>query len=317
MQVIDCRNFKELLDSYLSEELTVETNHSMLRHTEMCQGCRTEMASRRKMREVLKRACSREQMSEEACHRLRGLLRAETSSRPEMSWLQRLANQFTLRQALPAALAATALIVVTAAVAIWVIGLKRGGPIVEGLKPEAALSATLIDQAIGDHQNCGLKFLKLSGPYEMPPSVAAYNSSYANLERIAAPGARDLELRTAHLCGFKERKFAHLVYAQDDHAISLLVTELDKRALPLDQIPLDDGESAAVQIQRRESLVLGACRTSRYVVMVVSDLTDDQNRQLFDRLAIPVAEHLRKAERGLAGHTGTSSLFGAGVRLIY
>lgn len=317
MQVIDCRNFRELLDSYLSEELTVETNHSMLRHTEVCPGCRTEMSSRRRMRAALKRACSREQMSEEACDRLRVLLRAETSSMPDTGWIQKLGNYFTLRQALPSALAVTALIIITAAVAVWMTGLRERGPVGEGLKPEAALSAALIDEAIGDHRNCGLKFLKLSGPFEMPPSVAQYDPSYANLERIAAPGARDLELRTAHLCGFKGRKFAHLVYARNEHAISLLVTERDKRALQLSQVPLDDGEPAGGQLHRRESLALGACQTSRYVVMVVSDLTDDQNRQLLERLAIPVAGHLRKSERRLAIHADMSSFSGARQRLIY
>ena len=71
---MDCRDFKEMLDSYFCQELAVETNHAILCHAEHCPPCRNEMASRRSMREALQRACAQDQMSDEACERLRALL---------------------------------------------------------------------------------------------------------------------------------------------------------------------------------------------------------------------------------------------------
>ena len=56
MQTMDCRNFKEVLDSYLSDELAVETNHLIIRHTEHCADCRSEMAARRNLRGILRGA---------------------------------------------------------------------------------------------------------------------------------------------------------------------------------------------------------------------------------------------------------------------
>src|SRR5262245_39024122 len=77
MRLMDCQNFKELLDSYLCGELAVETNHTMLAHAERCCSCRNEMTARSQLRKSLRRACSREKMSEAAIENLRLRLRSE------------------------------------------------------------------------------------------------------------------------------------------------------------------------------------------------------------------------------------------------
>ena len=41
----DCRQIRELMDSYISGELTVESNHDVLRHLERCESCRAELAA--------------------------------------------------------------------------------------------------------------------------------------------------------------------------------------------------------------------------------------------------------------------------------
>src|SRR5262245_52176353 len=77
MRLMDCQNFRELLDSYLCGELAVETNHTMLAHAERCCLCRNEMAARSQLRRSLRRGCSRETMSEAAIENLRLRLRSE------------------------------------------------------------------------------------------------------------------------------------------------------------------------------------------------------------------------------------------------
>src|SRR5437868_7233418 len=79
---MDCRNFKDVLDSYLSGELAVETNHDCLRHAEQCPACRAEMGARRNMRTTLRAAVTRTCMSGEAQARLRECLRAEAAAAP-------------------------------------------------------------------------------------------------------------------------------------------------------------------------------------------------------------------------------------------
>ena len=74
---MDCRKFRDVLDSYLCDELLVETAHEMLRHAEQCPACRSEMAARRSLRERLQRAGAQARLSEDAKERLRQRLREE------------------------------------------------------------------------------------------------------------------------------------------------------------------------------------------------------------------------------------------------
>ena len=54
--MMECRDVREMADSFLSEQLLVETNHELLRHLETCPVCRSEMADRRALRERLRSA---------------------------------------------------------------------------------------------------------------------------------------------------------------------------------------------------------------------------------------------------------------------
>src|SRR5215467_2393449 len=46
---MQCSDFREIADSYLSDELLIETNHDVIRHLESCGGCRSELAPRRQL----------------------------------------------------------------------------------------------------------------------------------------------------------------------------------------------------------------------------------------------------------------------------
>src|SRR5215467_9300795 len=51
---MQCNDFREIADSYLSDELLIETNHDVLRHLESCGECRAELAARRELRQELR-----------------------------------------------------------------------------------------------------------------------------------------------------------------------------------------------------------------------------------------------------------------------
>src|SRR4029450_2728601 len=50
---LDCQHVREVMDSYLSEELSVETNHDFLRHVAECRDCAAELKRRRRLRALL------------------------------------------------------------------------------------------------------------------------------------------------------------------------------------------------------------------------------------------------------------------------
>ena len=43
---MECRDVREMADSFVGEELLTETNHEILRHLETCPTCRADLATR-------------------------------------------------------------------------------------------------------------------------------------------------------------------------------------------------------------------------------------------------------------------------------
>ncbi|MCI0391726.1 MAG: hypothetical protein MOB07_23530 [Acidobacteria bacterium] len=74
---MDCKVFTDLIDSYLCGELKVETYHYMLQHVESCAYCRDELNASAQLRILLRRACTKELVSEQFRERLRRRLRQE------------------------------------------------------------------------------------------------------------------------------------------------------------------------------------------------------------------------------------------------
>ncbi|MCI0390846.1 MAG: hypothetical protein MOB07_19035 [Acidobacteria bacterium] len=77
---MDCRAFKDLLDSFQSDELMVETNHAILWHAEQCATCRAEMEARQRLRIILRRIRDNSKLSAEFHERLRERLRLEAAA---------------------------------------------------------------------------------------------------------------------------------------------------------------------------------------------------------------------------------------------
>jgi hypothetical protein len=302
---MDCQNFKELLDSYLCGELAVETNHTMLCHAERCCSCRSEMAARRQLRASLRRACSTEMLSDRAMEKLRARLRSESGldygsagtggEAGSPNWF---AGLFRTRFLTPAAIVAALALFIGGAWGLYV--LWREGANHQRLSSEQIealeLSASLVAESAGDHRTCAAYFVNATGPAEMPDSAGEYDQACVRLDKIAAEGARELLLRSAHICDFSDRKFAHLVYTRGTSLVSLFVTVRDWRALKSGEVPPFSGLALGTQRFTHDHLALGAYQTSKRIVLVVSDLPENENAALAERLARPVVEHLRNVE---------------------
>ena len=79
-----CGELRELADSYLGDELLVETNHEVIRHLESCTDCRRELAARRALRARLRTAINNApevQIRAEFAEQLRAQLRAYANRR--------------------------------------------------------------------------------------------------------------------------------------------------------------------------------------------------------------------------------------------
>ena len=301
---MDCQNFKELLDSYLCGELAVETNHAVLCHAERCCACRGEMAARRRLRASLRNVCSKEKMSDRAMESLRARIRSEAEEgagaartgdgKRRRGWF---AGLFKVWLLTPAAVA----LVLGAALGLYHLRRVESDD-ARRLTPEQIealeLSGSLMADSARSHRNCAVHFVNAAGPAEMPDSVREYDPACARLDKVAAEGAGGLSLRAAHVCEFGDRKFAHLVYTRSGGLVSLLVTVRDCHALKSGEAPPFSGLSLGPQRFTLDHIALGAYQTLKRIVLVASDLSEEENAALAEKLARPVAEHLRKAEAG-------------------
>lgn len=287
---MDCRNFKDMLDSYLCQELAVETNHAMLSHAEHCPSCRTELALRRNLRQALRRACAEDRMSDEACRRLRELLRSDAAAQEAVKtgWRERVAVMFKLPLAIP--VMATLLVLVASGLALFQWQKSNR---VAALQ----LSDALMMDAAADHKMC-VPYAKGETIYtSKPETFLAFDEACVGLENLLEAKVNGLNLRSAHVCGLKDgRRFAHLIYKHNQEMVSLLVTPRDPQAMKIGRLPDLDTEAVGIQDAHREELSIGAYQTAKRVVLVVSSLPDEENEKLARTLALPVVAHLRQLE---------------------
>lgn len=306
--MMDCRNFKEQLDSYLSRELPGEAAFSLERHAEGCADCRAEMRSRVNLRATMRAAFQSVTLSDEAANRMRTRLReaaladttraARRASGP--SAFQRFFSQ-VFAMPLPLTVAAGILIVVGLAYTFSVFG--------PTVAYASELSPTFIAQAAGDHDYCAVQFARRTEPVNDVDNAQNYdaNKTFLKLHEAAASYAQGLTLHAAHVCGFGGRDFAHLVYTRGDgQMISLLVGRRDAQAIKGGRVPSDDGLRAGLQSALHNQYTVSAYQTSRNIVLIVSQLSGAENDALAARLAQPVSAHVRQIEAGQAAANHTT-----------
>lgn len=238
---MQCRDARELLDSFLAQELLVETNHELLRHISGCRDCKADLDTRAVLRSSLKQAFARS---------------AELQVRPEF------VDEMTMRlrsDALKSGRAWPWPLLAAAAAVILVVA--AGAFVLQMRTPDLAALAA------GDHQNCAVKFGLAERPISLDEAAARYDSAYSRL-RTRPPdevrtGVGTLHVADRHSCVFENRRFAHVVFRLDQHLVSVLMTRDDSaRAAGLEQLPPVNGLSIA------------SVRAADHVVFVVSDLQE-------------------------------------------
>lgn len=299
MQPMNCHHFKEVLDSYLSDELTVETNHDVMRHAEHCPACRNEMNARRNLRGVLRSAVTAIAAPPEFRGRLHARLQAEARAdapSPPITPNQRrpsLWAQWFGQLAMPQlALTVAALLVVVVSGVYFFSSSTR--------VQAAALSPALWQQAAGDHDHCAAFWRNRSqGENDPIHNIENYDPSLQDLGKHSAHQRLGLKFHYAHVCSEGERRFIHFIYSYGDELVSLLVAERNAQAMKNGIVPNDDGGQAGLQ---RELGLMGkyrvsAYQTSKHVVLCVSAL-DEQTQQTFvEHLAQPISNLLRQRGR--------------------
>jgi anti-sigma factor RsiW len=273
---MECRDVREMADSFLAEELLTETNHEILRHLDTCPVCREDLAARRALRAAVKRAFHNArdlESSQEFMVRLRTTLQDAARTVPARRRIRLQAWW---------ALAATVLLVVA-------LGLAYRG------RDWITATGALARAAVGDHLNCALHFRLAEKPITLEEAARRYDVAYRVLENLP-PNDVTTVAGTAHVlerhsCVYGGRRFAHVVLDYGGTRVSLLVTAVEgnaQLALPGEVLP---HVSSAGHV---DDMSVVSFRTSRHMVFVVADVAQADLVKLADAVAGPLY-------RGLAG----------------
>jgi hypothetical protein len=256
---MQCRDVRELADSFLSEQLLVETNHEVLRHLETCPDCRSDIGDRRAVRDKLRTAFARAgdlQARPEFAAELRAKLRP---SLPEISRRSVLQSWWAL--------------------AAGVVLAAGGGVFVRRSSSRSRL-AMLAREAAGDHQNCAVKFNLAERPIPLEEAGRRYGAPYAALATFDPPAVDgSLETLERHSCVYEGRRFGHIVFRYRGALTSLLVTDGTPPATP-ELAPDDVGPAVA-------SLPAG-----HFVAFIVAGLDRQQVLGLAQTLVEPLSRQL-------------------------
>ncbi|MEQ1763198.1 MAG: zf-HC2 domain-containing protein [Pyrinomonadaceae bacterium] len=294
---MNCKDLSEIVDSYLSNELLVETNHDVIRHLESCRDCREMLAERREIRARLKSAiiaADESQIDPQFSVRLREKLRSK-GEQPAQS----LAG---LRFAF-AGLAILLLVVL----GLVYFAFSGGTKIEQAVTPpEAVPSNTSIPpdgtrvvpaflvevshDAFDDHKDCALAHKLKERPISLEKAARTVDAVNLGFDRDVMDALRerfgnDAKLIKAHYCVINGRYFTHVVVALANRTTSVLLTkQTDAERDSADPMPCGtNGDLSA------------ACFSSGgYAVFVVSNSLESETLQVANTISGAVVRHIAK-----------------------
>ena len=262
---MECREFREVSESYLSDELLVETNIKVFRHLENCPRCRKEVAAKRELRQKMRSAVGKMdkfQVDPVFANRLQ--LQLKEKSLQKSGWEK---FWFAPKFLLPAM--ASLLIIVSFGLVI----LYQFNKTNETAKSQNTLTKALMQislVAVSNHKDCALE--KLQKWEEMSKLDYAEKAVYT--EKVVKPLQADfsdnIELLHTHDCEFEGKEFKHVILRKGTHIVSVFVDKPD--VLP------DLGNSSATILSNQESGVqVASFEKNKKAIFVISDLSETEN----------------------------------------
>lgn len=280
---MNCRDVRDVADSFLGEEVLTETNREILWHLDTCPSCRTEIEARRRLRAALRNAfngAGELQPVEQFADRLRDQLRQTGEHRDSVRmvsgrWL---------------ALAAD---VVLAAGVITLMLIARS----------SAADNALARDAIGDHRNCALKYRLVRMPMPLEEAAQQFDSAYRLLltappDDVSTPNG-PVHVVERHSCAYGARRFGHVILQYGGRVVSLLLTANDGTIGPATRPDLTPHAIGSPV----DGLSAVSIDGSRHAVMLVSDLGQAELTQLSQMISLPLVERLGGAKHNPSTET--------------
>lgn len=273
-----CNDFRELIDSYLSDELLCETNHNVLRHMEQCANCRQVIENRREFRGRLRSAVLNSpefQIRDEFKENLRNTLRESVIPQKESKkafWT--LGNAWV---------AAAACLVIMFTAGIWYIQSPTGEatPLpTEVVSLNPTFKAGFVERiALGDHLGCAVNHNLEERPVRIDLESPKQKIWREGVVQPLQTKSDDYKLIEAHDCKYQDQEFTHLIFEREGKTVSVIATDIDNgKALRSDGIA--HFKSAEYQMARFD--------VDNKAIFVISELSKQKNSATAELLVQPM-----------------------------
>jgi hypothetical protein len=148
----------------------------------------------------------------------------------------------------------------------------------------------LAHDAVGDHQNCAVKYRLARKPIPLEEAARQFDSAYRLL--LTAPpdeistSAGTARVTERHSCVYGAHRFGHIIMEYRGRVVSLLMTADDETgSAGRDAIPHVIGRPM-------NGLSVVSVNGTRHAILLVSDLDSGELAQLSESVSVPLARRL-------------------------
>lgn len=280
---MQCRDFREISEAYLSDELLVETNLQVFRHMENCRNCRSDYAARRALRKKIRSAVveSPEFVMSNAFERnLAAKLRE--SAVAKSGWR----GFFAMPRILVPTLAALLIAVVASFVTYQY---PFTGTTSEFATIGTGLTGYLTEvsfKAIGNHKDCALKKMEKWESGNLPVSEDGMAMADKVIGPLRASFLDDVEILHSHDCIYEGRRFSHVIVRRGGRTLSVFFD----RSSESRHLAAEEGVKDSIICNKENGMQVASFRVNGYGVFVVSDMPESENleiaRSLSDSMSV-------------------------------
>lgn len=276
---MQCREFREVSESFISDELLVETNHQVNHHLEHCPECRADFASRKVLRKRVNSAGRNAgdfQINPVFNNRLEIGLREEA-----------LRSGFWSKLSLCPKVLLPAMAVLVFAFGFGIFYLNNGVP--NSITANNSLTkglAELAHFAAGNHKDCALE--KIGMWEEM--AKADYPEKAAYTEKILVPlkakYSDNIEMLSVHDCEYQGKQFTHVVIRNGSNIVSVFFDKSDVLSSP------KDTQVSPITSNVEDGLRVASFENNTQAIFVVSDLPETENLNIARSLSYSLSQIL-------------------------
>jgi hypothetical protein len=282
-----CERTRKYLDSYITNELLVETNHEVLRHLEHCPACTAEAETRQHLRTRLKSAVKTQPVPVELPALVRERIRSE-ESRKSSNWAW---MRWPMTAAASVALC-TLLYVQYRPETLPAVGDRPAQN--SYIQKISATLATVFKVGLGDHLHCSVfrkKAASVPTVAEMEKELGPDYKGLLPAIRAAAPEGYQVIL--AHHCSYLKRNFVHLTLEKDGRLMSLVIARKQDGESFTNLLP-DTGHGTPIYHSNAGRYQVAAFDAGNFLAYVISDMKSMPNLQVAAAAASAIREVLGK-----------------------